>query len=40
MTRMRRTGDPWRLWDQPHDGLTPPPEGPLYGQGKKRENQK
>jgi len=34
LTEMRRLNDPWRLWNQPNDGLTPPPEGPLSGQGK------
>jgi choline-sulfatase len=39
LSEMRRLDDPWRLWSQPDDGLTPPPEGPLSGQGKKRKNQ-
>jgi choline-sulfatase len=34
LSEMRRLHDPWRLWNQPADGLTPPPEGPLSGQGK------
>jgi arylsulfatase A-like enzyme len=34
LAEMRRLHDPWRLWNQPADGLTPPPEGPLGGQGK------
>jgi arylsulfatase A-like enzyme len=34
LTEMRRLNDPWRLWNQPTDGLTPPPEGPLSGRGK------
>lgn len=34
LAEMRRLHDPWRLWNQPADGLTPPPEGPLSGQGK------
>jgi choline-sulfatase len=34
LEEMRRLHDPWRLWDQPDDGLTPPPAGPLTGQGK------
>ena len=34
LAEMRRLNDPWRLWNQPTDGLTPPPEGPLSGQGK------
>ena len=36
LTEMRRLNDPWRLWNQPADGLTPPPEGPLGGQGKRK----
>lgn len=34
LAEMRRLNDPYRLWNQPTDGLTPPPEGPLSGQGK------
>ncbi len=34
LAEMRRLNDPWRLWNQPADGLTPPPEGPLSGQGR------
>jgi arylsulfatase A-like enzyme len=34
LAEMRRLDDPWRLWNQPDDGLIPPPEGPLSGQGK------
>jgi hypothetical protein len=34
LSEMRRLHDPWRLWNQPADGLTPPPEGPPGGQGK------
>jgi arylsulfatase A-like enzyme len=34
LAEMRRLNDPWRLWNQPADGLTPPPEGPPAGQGK------
>jgi arylsulfatase A-like enzyme len=26
LAEMRRLHDPWRLWDQPTDGLTPPPD--------------
>ncbi|MSU35498.1 MAG: sulfatase [Pedosphaera sp.] len=26
LAEMRRLHDPWRLWNQPADGLTPPPE--------------
>jgi choline-sulfatase len=36
LAEMRRLNDPWRLWNQPADGLTPPPEGPPSGQGKGR----
>jgi choline-sulfatase len=28
LAEMRRLDDPWRLWDQPADGLTPPPDAP------------
>jgi len=34
LAEMRRLHDPWRLWNQPSDDLTPPPEGPLSGRGK------
>ena len=34
LAEMRRLHDPWRLWNQPDDGLTPPPEGAPAGQGK------
>ena len=27
LAEMRRLNDPYRLWNQPDDGLTPPPEG-------------
>jgi choline-sulfatase len=40
LAEMRRLNDPWRLWNQPDDGLTPPPEGPLSGQGKAKKKQK
>jgi len=40
LAEMRRLHDPWRLWNQPADGLTPPPEGPLSGQGKAKKNAK
>ncbi len=26
LSEMRRLDDPWRLWDQPDDGLAPPKE--------------
>ncbi len=35
LAEMRRLHDPWRLWNQPTDGLTPPPEPPA-GAGKKK----
>ena len=28
LAEMRRLDDPWRLWNQPADGLTPPPDSP------------
>jgi hypothetical protein len=36
LAEMRRYDDPWRLWDQPDDGLTPPPagQGKANGAGK------
>lgn len=34
LAEMRRLHDPWRLWNQPADGLTPPAEGPATGKGK------
>ena len=34
LAEMRRLDDPWRLWNQPADGLTPPSEGPPADQGK------
>lgn len=42
LAEMRRLDDPWRLWNQPDDGLTPPPEGPATGRGtgsRKQERQ-
>jgi len=35
LSEMRRLHDPWRLWNQPSDGLTPPPE-PVPGAAKKK----
>lgn len=40
LAEMRRLHDPWRLWNQPDDGLIPPPEGPLSGQGKGKKKKK
>ncbi len=40
LAEMRRLHDPWRLWNQPADGLTPPPAGPLSGQGKGKVKKK
>ncbi len=34
LAEMRRLHDPWRLWNQPTDGLTPPIDGQPAGQGK------
>jgi arylsulfatase A-like enzyme len=34
LAEMRRLNDPWRLWNQPADGLTPPAEGLPAGKGK------
>jgi hypothetical protein len=39
LSEMRRLNDPWRLWDQPDDGLTPPPEAPPRGKGKGKKKQ-
>ena len=33
LAEMRRLEDPWRLWNQPDDGLPPPP-APTQGKGK------
>ncbi len=35
LSEMRRLGDPWRLWNQPTDGLTPPPAAPAAKAPKK-----
>jgi arylsulfatase A-like enzyme len=35
LAEMRRLHDPWRLWDQPADGLTPPPDAPPQGKSAK-----
>ncbi len=40
LVEMRRLNDPWRLWNQPADGLTPPLEGPLTGQGRAKKQEK
>ena len=40
LAEMRRLNDPWRFWNQPADGLPPPSEGPLSGQGKGKKKQK
>ncbi len=39
LAEMRRLDDPWRLWNQPADGLTPPTESPLSGQGKRKKKK-
>jgi len=36
LAEMRRLHDPWRLWNQPSDGLTPPAEGTSSGKRKKK----
>jgi choline-sulfatase len=38
LAEMRRLNDPWRLWNQPTDGLTPPPEPPAATAKKKAKN--
>ncbi|MCB1061381.1 MAG: sulfatase-like hydrolase/transferase [Verrucomicrobiae bacterium] len=35
LSEMRRLHDPWRLWNQPDDGLTPPPAKPAAKKNKK-----
>lgn len=40
LAEMRRLHDPWRLWNQPADGLTPPAEGPAAGKGKGKKKSK
>jgi choline-sulfatase len=40
LAEMRRLDDPWRMWNQPADGATPPPERPRSGQGKVGKKQK
>lgn len=40
LAEMRRLDDPWRLWNQPDDGLTPPPDRPLAGQGRGKKKPK
>ena len=40
LAEMRRLDDPWRLWNQPDDGLTPPPEDTPYGQIKRAKKRK
>jgi len=41
LAEMRRLNDPWRLWNQPADGLTPPPDAPAQKKaGKKQKNEK
>jgi hypothetical protein len=38
LAEMRRYDDPWRLWDQPDDGLTPPPAGQAKANGAGKAN--
>ncbi len=40
LTEMRRLNDPYRLWNQPDDGLEPPPENARPAKPKKRKNSK
>ena len=37
LAEMRRLNDPWRLWNQPADGLTPPSEAPAKSNGGKKQ---
>ena len=37
LAEMRRLDDPWRLWNQPDDGLQPPAEAAAKG---KRQRQR
>jgi len=39
LAEMRRLDDPWRLWNQPADGLAPPPEDLPSKQGKGKKKQ-
>jgi arylsulfatase A-like enzyme len=36
LSEMRRLDDPWRMWDQPADDLTPPPDAPPKTKGAKK----
>ncbi|MBI5799177.1 MAG: sulfatase-like hydrolase/transferase [Verrucomicrobia bacterium] len=36
LSEMRRLHDPWRLWNQPGDGLTPPPDAPAKQKATKK----
>jgi choline-sulfatase len=36
LAEMRRLDDPWRLWNQPTDGLVPPADRPLSKQSKEQ----
>lgn len=41
LSEMRKHDDPWRLWDQPDDGLVPPKEAPAKAKkGKKKAKEK
>ncbi|HVW00316.1 MAG TPA: sulfatase-like hydrolase/transferase [Planctomycetaceae bacterium] len=40
LSEMRRLNDPWRLWNQPDDGLTAPADAKPASQGKKRQKAK
>lgn len=40
LKEMRRLNDPYRLWNQPNDGLEPPPENTKRANPQKRKNSK
>jgi len=39
LAEMRRLDDPWRLWNQPKDGLTPPRQSPAPAAKKNTPNR-
>jgi hypothetical protein len=40
LSEMRRLNDPYRLWDQPDDGLTPPPKPKPRKRNKNKKKKK
>jgi len=40
LAEMRRLQDPWRLWNQPDDGLTPPEKNSAKGEAKAKRKSK